>query len=252
MTAGFALGPLVAGVLAEWVGATTVVPYLPHAALMLAVLGLLARAVETRSAGHGRVADSVRSGLGSRRFWRVVAPMAPWVFAGPAVAFALLPTVLGADRATDGIALTAAITALCAVAGIGVQPLARRLDGANRAVPAGLLVLGAGLLLAAATVRLGSIWLLVPCSIVLGSAYGLCLTAGLVEVQRLAAPALLARATAVYYVLTYVGFAAPFVSTLAAPTAGYAGVLVGAAVLALATAACMARSLRVSQALRVR
>jgi MFS family permease len=249
MTTGFALGPLVAGVLAEWAGAPTVIPYVPHAMLMLAVLVLLARAVEMHAPDRGRAADHVRFGLRNRRFWTVVAPMAPWVFAAPAVAFALLPTVVGADRVTDGVALTAAITTLCALAGIGVQPVARRLDGAaNRAAPAGLLVLSAGLVLAAATVRLGYIWLLVPSSIVLGSAYGLSLTAGLVEVQRLAAPAALARATAIYYVLSYVGFAAPFIFALAAPAAGYATVLAIAAALALATAAHVARSLRVRAA----
>jgi hypothetical protein len=241
MTAGFALGPLVAGVFAEWAGAPTVVPYLPHVVLMLAVLGLLAGAVETRELDPRRTADSGRFGLPNRRFWTAVAPMAPWVFAAPAVAFALLPTVVGADRVTDGIALTAAITTLCALAGIAAQPLARRLDGAaNRAAPTGLLLLTVGLLLAAVTVRLSAVWLLIPSAIVLGSAYGLCMTAGLVEVQRLAAPAALAQTTAIYYVLTYIGFAAPLLFAVAAPAAGYAVPLLIAAALALATAAHVA------------
>jgi hypothetical protein len=52
---------------------------------------------------------------------------------------------------SNGIALTAAIAALCALAGILAQPLARWLDlrpGRNRAAAAGLLVLAAELVLA--------------------------------------------------------------------------------------------------------
>src|SRR4029077_4753248 len=38
MTFGFAAGPLMAGLLAQWAGDPRVVPYLPHLVLMLAVL----------------------------------------------------------------------------------------------------------------------------------------------------------------------------------------------------------------------
>ena len=47
MTAGFALGPLVAGVLAQWAPAPRVVPLAPHVVLMLGVLVLLRGAPET-------------------------------------------------------------------------------------------------------------------------------------------------------------------------------------------------------------
>jgi hypothetical protein len=116
--------------------------------------------------------------LRESRFRRLVAPMAPWVFAAPAIAFGLLPSVVGADRATDGIALTAVITMLCAVAGVLIQPVARRLESGahgNLAGTAGLLVMVVGLLLAALAAQLGQIWLLVPTVIVLGGGYGLCL-----------------------------------------------------------------------------
>ena len=82
--------------------------------------------------------------------------MAPWVFAAPAIAFALLPSIAGAGQAASGVALTAAIAALCALAGILIQPLARRLDlrpGRNRSAATGLLVLAAGLVLGAVTAQ---------------------------------------------------------------------------------------------------
>jgi MFS family permease len=244
MTAGFALGPLVAGLLAQWAPAPTVVPYLPHIAVMAVVLLLLRQAPETVTAGHRPALRRPPPGLHSTRFRTVVAPMAPWVFAAPAIAFALLPSVVGAGHATDGIALTATITALCALAGVLIQPLARRLDTRsrrNRAAITGLLVLAAGLVLGAVTAQAQQVWLLVPCAIVLGSAYGLCLVAGLVEIHRLADDRTLAGLTATYYALTYLGFAAPYLIVLAAQVASYAILLTVAAALALGTAALITR-----------
>ncbi len=245
MTTGFALGPLAAGLLAQWAPRPTVLPYLPHLAVMAVVWMLLRRAPETVAAGRRRAPRLYPPGLRSRRFRAVVAPMAPWVFAAPAIAFALLPSVVGAGQAADGIALTAAITALCALAGVLVQPLARRLDqrpGRNRAAAAGLLVLTAGLVLGAVTAQRRELWMLAPSAIVLGCAYGMCLVAGLVEVQRLAGGNAAAGLTAIYYALTYLGFAAPYLIVVGAQLASYAVLLAVAASLALGTAALITRA----------
>ena len=240
MTIGFAVGPLVAGVLAQWAPDPSVVPYLPHALLMLGVLALVSGAPETvvRGGGAGAIGRALPS-LRHPRFYKVVAPMAPWVFAAPAVAFALLPSVVVATHATDGIALTAVVATVTAMAGVLIQPVARRLDAqaaGNRAATLGLAVVVAGLVLSAFTVHEHRTWLLVPSAIVLGMGYGLCLVAGLVEVQRLAHPEALAGLTAIYYVLTYIGFAVPFVLALAAHLTGYATLLLITAGLALVTA----------------
>src|SRR4029077_405680 len=109
MTVGFAVGPLVSGVLAQWAPDPGVIPYLPHVVLMLAVLALVPAAPETVARGGGGAIARALPSLRHPRFRRVVAPMAPWVFAAPAVAFALLPSVVGAAHATDGIALTAVV-----------------------------------------------------------------------------------------------------------------------------------------------
>jgi MFS family permease len=238
MTAGFAFGPLVAGVLAQWLPHSGVVPYLPHIALAVAVIALLREAPETIAATATAPASRSLPAHGRAHFRRVIAPSAPWVFAAPAIAFALLPAVVGADHATDGTAFVAAITALTAFSGVLVQPLARRLE--HLAGVGGLLVLAAGLALAAVTAEAQLIWLLVPCAIVLGCAYGLCLVAGLVEVQRLASGHDLARLTASFYAFTYIGFAAPYALALGAHVAGYDVLLTSTAALALATAAVVA------------
>jgi MFS family permease len=251
MTAGFGLGPIVAGVLAQWAGAPSVVPYLPHIALMVAVLAMLRGAPETVTApaalgGRGRPAIRLSApSVRLPRFRRVVAPMAPWVFAAPAIAFALLPNVVGAGRVGDGIALTASITALTALSGVLIQPLARRLDlraKLNRSAVGGLLLLSVGLGVGAVTAHSQQTWLLVPGAILLGGAYGMCLVAGLVEVQRMAGADELAGLTAVYYALTYLGFAAPYLMALAAHVVSYAVLLAGSAALALATAGLVGRS----------
>lgn len=244
MTLGFGLGPLVAGILAQWAPASRVVPYLPHLALMAAVLVALLRVPETVEKGVARRVRLQIPGVRSPRFRRVVMPMAPWVFATPAIAFALLPSVVGADRAADGIALTSSITALTALAGVLIQPLARRLDArasSNRAGVLGLVVVGAGLVVAAIASQSQQVWLLVPAATVLGCAYGLCLVAGLIEVQHLAAEGALGGLTAAYYSLTYVGFAFPYVLALAAHLTSYSVLLAISAVLALGTALLVAR-----------
>jgi len=244
MTAGFALGPLVTGLLAQWAPASRTLPYLPHVALMVVVVVALVKVPETVSRSRRHAVRLAVPGIRGPRFRGVVAPMAPWVFAAPAIAFALLPSVVGAQRATDGIALTAAITSLTALAGVLIQPLARGLQtkaASNRAGILGLVALGGGLALAAVTAQAQQVWLLAPCAIVLGCAYGLCLVAGLVEVGRLADDDALAGLTAAYYALTYVGFAAPYLLALAERWASYPILLLISSALALSTAPLVAR-----------
>lgn len=239
MTVGFAAGPLVSGLLAQWAPDAAVVPYLPHALLMLVVLVMISGAPETVTRAGGGAIRRALPGLREPRFYKVVAPMAPWVFGAPAIAFALLPSIVGAAHASDGIALTAVVAMVTAMAGVLIQPVARRLDAhaaGNRAATLGLSVMVAGLTLSAFTAHAQHTWLLLPSSIVLGMGYGLCLVAGLVEVQRLAHPEALAGLTAIYYVLTYIGFAAPYVLALAAHLTGYPTLLLITAGLALATA----------------
>jgi hypothetical protein len=247
MTLGFALGPLISGLVAQWAPQPRLTAYLPHIAIMVAVLAAASAAPETVSATPGRRLRLSVPGVRHPRFRRHVGPMAPWVFAAPAVAFALLPSVVGANHATDGVALTAAITALVALAGVLIQPVARRLEARAGGVNAGTVGLGvvcAGLVLSAGAAQAGQIWMLVPCGLVLGAAYGLILVAGLLEVQRLAQDGGLAGLTAAFYVLTYLGFAAPYLLALASHAVGYPLLLTVTAALAAVTAMLVQRNTR--------
>jgi hypothetical protein len=250
MTAGFAVGPLVAGTIAQWAPAATSLPYLPHIALMIAVLVGLRGVPETLQRSEATGAAVSLPTESARRFRRIVAPAAPWVFAAPAIAFALLPSIVGTAHAANGVALTATITSLTALAGVAIQPLARRLEGGARphaGALLGLVILGVGLALAALAADARENWLLFPCAILLGSAYGLSLVAGLLEVQRLAPPRALAGLTATFYVLTYLGFAAPYLLTVAATAASYAVLLLITSALAFLTAAAVGQAGRTIQ-----
>jgi MFS family permease len=207
------------------------------------VVAALFAAPET-VAPSGRRLRFNAAGAGSRRFRLAVAPIAPWVFTMPAIVFALLPELVGAGAATDGLALIALTTSATAFAGVLVQPLGRRLgsDGrGNRAAIAGLLLAAAALLLGAATAATGELWALPVCAIPFGAAYGLLLTAGLVEVGRLAPPGGLGALTAAFYALAYLGFAAPYLLAVAHALLGYPALLSICAGLALGTTALVRR-----------
>jgi MFS family permease len=207
LSMGFGLGPVAAGVIAQWAPDPLVTPYLAHLVVAAAVLPGLWRSPETvaPSAGAGLLARMRVPAAGHRRFLGVVLPLAPWVFAAPTVSFAVLPGLVSSHTGHLQIAFAALVAGLTLAAGVLVQPLARRLD----APPIGLAVVGAGLALAAGAAHLANPEAVTVAAIVLGAGYGFCLVSGLLEVQRLAGPDDLAGLTAVYYALTYVGFGVP-------------------------------------------
>ncbi|HEV3357473.1 MAG TPA: MFS transporter [Pseudonocardiaceae bacterium] len=209
MTAGFAAGPLVAGMLAQWAPLPTVVPYLPQLALALIAIPLVLR---TRETATGQRGIGLRlPALRDPRFRRVVVPLAPWVFGSASIALAYLPGLV------SGSLVFAAVTAtLTGLAGIAIQPLARRLDPLPlRRIALAVVVLG--LLVSALAADLAQPALVVVSALVLGAGYGACLVCGLLEVQRIAGPAELAGLTAIYQAISYLGFAAPFLLAALAP-----------------------------------
>jgi MFS family permease len=212
MTAGFAAGPLVAGMLAQWAPLPTVLPYLPQLALALIAIPLVLRTRETAPRQGTRIPRP------DRRFLRVIAPLAPWVFISASVALAYLPTLVSAS-----LAFAAIVATITALAGIAIQPLARRLAPIPLRRTA-LAIVVIGLVIATQPA------LIIVAAIMLGAGYGACQVSGLLEVQRIADPAELAGLTAIYQAISYLGFAAPFLLTLLDPTIG---LLIAAALAAL-------------------
>jgi len=121
--------------------------------------------------------------------------------------------VISAHTGGYGIAFAGVTAGLTLAVGVLVQPLARRLDGVgdNRGATVGLVAVIVGMLVAALAATQGSPLEVLAAAALLGAGYGFILVSGLLEVQRLAGPHELAGLTAVFYTLTYVGFAAPIV-----------------------------------------
>jgi MFS family permease len=236
LSAGFGLGPLVAGLIGEWSAYPLQLSYVPHLVLGLAAIILLLPAPGPRPEGvTQRPLLRIPRVTYRRPFLLLVAPAAPWVFFC-AISFAYLPGELGGPQG-GAVAFAGVLTGVTLGTGVLVQPLARRLDD-RRHLLAGQLGLvgvavglGVGILSLSADSRL----LLLLAAVVFGAAYGCCLVSGLRETERLAAPEERGATVAVFYGLTYVGFAAPYVlGGLAGLGLGARGALAVAAVSALA------------------
>lgn len=214
LSAGFGTGPLVTGVVAQWATHPTVLPYVPHLVLTVLVSALAWRTPEPTHAATGSVereAGRVAAALRSRTFVLRVLPTAPWVFACASLAFATVPTIQPVPG--PSIAVGGALVALTLWTGVAVQPLGRR-QGPTLTILLGLASGAAGFLVALLAHAVGSGWLVFPAAMLLGAAYGWILVGGLTTVEEVAAPADLATVNAVFYSLTYLGFAAPLLGTL--------------------------------------
>jgi hypothetical protein len=214
LSAGFGLGPVVAAVLAQWAAGPLVVPYLPHLALGTAalVIGLTAPGVPAaRPAGPSAGRRWPPAALRTREFWLGVALPAPFVFGTMSLAIVVLPEEVTSAR-TLSAGYAGLMTALAFAAGIGVQPAARRLTARRprAGIIAGLGAATAGTALGVAAVAGPSQVIAGLSAALLGLAYGLCLVSGLHDAERLAGPGDRGTVIAAYYVLAYLGFAAPY------------------------------------------
>jgi hypothetical protein len=216
LSAGFGLGALVAGLVAQWAPDPLVTAYVPQLIVMAATMPLLAGAPET-VADRGPVPPLRRMlripSAGHVGFQRIVAPSAPWVFAAPSISFAVLPVLVANRTGSFEVGFAALIAGLTLGLGVTIQPFARRLDSGTgvRGMVLALASICAGTLVGALAAAENSWPLVVPAALLLGAGYGICLVSGLLEIQRIAERDDLASLTAVFYALTYIGFAAPIV-----------------------------------------
>ncbi|WP_231750688.1 MFS transporter [Mycobacterium sp. NAZ190054] len=239
LTCGFGLGAGVAGVLAEWGPAPTVLPYVVNIVLALTAAVLLCAAPETRTrhaSGRAWWTGLAVPGVSHRRFLFVIAPLAPWVFGAGASAYAVLPALM-ADRAGSApIAFSALMCLVTLGVGFVVQNLARNLDAGGAAgVVIALTLMVLGMALAAWAAAVLTIWAALVAAAVLGAGYGMALLAGLQQIQRIAGPDDLAGLTAVFYSLTYLGFAVPAILAFAVRSFSYPVMFGFGAVAAVAT-----------------
>ena len=235
LSAGFGLGPLASGLVAQLLPYPDLLPYLVH----LVLLGLISpwswnAAGGTAHPDAQRRAWFPRSVLTPRFLWSVAA-WAPWGFGAVTTAFATL-TDLVLDEVTWPVAFTGMIAAVTMLTGVLIQPVATRF-GSDLVPPAvlGLALVIAGMLASAAVAATRLPHLVIPAAILLGASYGIMMVSGLREVRAIAPPEDLGAATGVFYSLTYVGFFAPFVMSLVGPVIGYQTVFLIGAVVAAAS-----------------
>ncbi len=237
MSAGFGAGPLVASLLAQFAPDALRLPYLPHLALGVAAVLVVARVPETATTGAKGRFLRLPSTARLPRFRRSLVPLAPWVFGSAALAMVVLPALVTPAHSAS-VAFAGITTAVVAGTGVLVQPLARSLEDRRRlgagavglAVAAGALVLG----LVATVAR--SEPLVVVAAVPFGMAYGMCLVAGLRETERLAPAHERGASIAIFLALSYLGFGAPYAFDLLEGAVGARASLIALATLAAATA----------------
>ena len=242
LTAGFALGPIASGVLAYFLSdaAAVAVPFLVAAALTC--LAIIASLV-IGDAKAALVIPAIPSSTSARplrqpsmkRALATSIPMALWVFSTAIVALVTL-TERVADQVNAGILLPGAASLLAFTAGVFAQGLARRYGWGPKAGIVAASIAGAGFLLAGFGGQSPPIWLFVVATLLLGTAYGMALREGLLDVETYAPPERRGTTLGIYYVFTYVGFAIPVLFSWLLPVTGYVMPLVVLGILALGCA----------------
>jgi len=217
LSAGFGFGPLASGLLAELGPRPLITPFVVHG-LVMALAVWHARAVPETAPGAATTATTnkaTRSALG-RRGWLALAallPLGPWVFGFAAGAMAILPGLMRAQLSRPVI-YSALVILSTLMSGVLVQPFTRRLGPRGDLLGLGVGTLG--LLLGAHAAAHALPLLVFGVAILVGTGYGLCMTTGLLEISARVSPEARGTAVGIYYVLTYVGFALPFLHAHAA------------------------------------
>jgi predicted MFS family arabinose efflux permease len=240
LSAGFGAGPLAAAIVAQWAPQPLIVPYVPHLLLAAVALALLLPVPEPARVDAPGRRPLVVSALRIPRFRSIALLLAPWVFGFAGITAIVLPAAVGAEAAY-ALLVAGLANGLTLGAGALVQPSIKRLEDRNRMIGAYLgLGLGAAVALGGAlAVAADSAALLLILSPLCGVAYGAALVSGLRETERLADPAERGATISIYLAMTYVGFALPFLISLAEPALGTDGALLVVAPLALACAAAI-------------
>ncbi|GAA4383423.1 MFS transporter [Tsukamurella soli] len=253
LTIGFAAGPVVSGLLAQFLpaGPGLTVPFAVTVVLSLAVVAAAARA--GAAGGGAPVTVVARPGPDdARRGFRVAlaasVPMALWVFASVTVPMVTMVGLM-ADR-FGGPWVPGMAAAVTLGAGVLIQVAARRGEWGAWAGVGGAALAAVGMCVAAAAGSHPSMPMFLVCGVVLGCAYGLCLREGLVDVETLAPSGSRGMLTGIFYVFTYLGFGLPLLLVAIRPAVGVVPPLLVLAAVAAVCAAVRAVHLTATDHLR--
>jgi MFS family permease len=245
LSAGFGCGPVASGLLAEFVPAATVVPFVVTAVLSagaVAVAAVVARvSARPETQGEQQLPDTPTGAVAALT---AALPMALWVFSCATVAMVTMSERL--QYHYRGPWLPGVAAAVTLSSGVVIQMIARSRGWGPRAGIAGALCAAVGFAIVAAAGARPSLAVFVLSAVVLGLAYGLCLQKGLVDIETLSPPATRGTLTGVFYAVTYLGFGLPVLLVALEPTVGITAPLVVLSVAAAATAVLRAAQTRVS------
>ena len=253
LSVGFAVGPLVSGVIASLGQPGIRVCFATAATLVVLSLIAVVSAYRANIPSPRPSTDSSTSAPQRRGAARAVSwamPLAPWIFASVCLAGVSIPsrvhTTLTASLATG------TATMLAIASGVVVQLVARSRGWGPQSGTVGALLAAAGYAATAAAPPVVSLWLALPLLVVLGCAYGLCLREGLVDLEAAAPQAIRGALTGAFYAFAYLGFGLPLLLTIAGPARGSALTLAGMSILATLVAVNRAIRLRQDQHRRPR
>ncbi len=247
---GFGGGALLSGVLAQWAPGPLTLPYLVHLVLVAAGLLALRRIQETVTPDRSR---RIRPRLGIppgtlTPFLKVMTPTALGVFGFPSLALGLFPVLLRPAMGSIAVLVTGLVAGLGMGSIVPAQAAVARI-GPGRAAPIGLAVGSVGCLLG--TLAFGTdLWpLLIPATVAMGAASGLCLTSGLRMVDLTTSPGDRGALTGSFYAVAYAGMTMPVLVASLAGSDGFVPVLAGVTLLGGLGAAWLHRSVRAEVAL---
>jgi MFS family permease len=212
---GSGLGPLLAGVLAQWAPAPKQLAYL----LVLAV---------TLCAGAFVLAMAEPAGA-EREPWRIQWPRVPaeirtdfarlsltgaLVWAALAMQLSIVPSYASELLSTSNLALLGALAALALGASCAALLLSRRLHRSNRSLQAvGLVTLSAGLVALAAAAPTRALWLLLAGAVVTGVGHGLAFLHTQDELNGIAPAERRGEVTSAFISCIYLGVGAAVISS---------------------------------------
>lgn len=243
LSSGFGVGPLITGLLGQFAGQWAALPFV--VTVVLSFGAALAGTLLTRdpSASERTPAETPPPDDDEKRSLPALVaalPLAIWVFACGTVAMVTMAEKL--HYRYDGPWLPGVAAAVTLASGVIAQMVARHRGWGARASAAGPAAAAVGFAVVAAAGTTPPLGALLLVAVVLGTAYGLCLRQGLIDVETLAPARRRGALTGVFWAVTYLGFGLPVLLVTIEPAVGHI-----APMLVLATLAAAVAVLRVVQ-----
>ncbi|MER7246753.1 MFS transporter [Kribbella sp. NPDC000426] len=244
---GLALGPLVAGVLAQWAPAPVHTGYIVFGALMVVLLVLVLSSpetVDTASAGRERpVRFAVRAD--QRGTFAVASALGFFAFAVMGL-FSSLGAIIVRGELHITSYFVSGLAPFVTFAASAVAQLAVGRTAYRRVLVLGSVLFPAGLALTAVSLYRPALWLFLVAAALAGAGAGLLFKSAVAETLVTAEPASRAGVLAMFFVISYVGMGLPSIafSLVIRHLALQPTMIAFAAVLSVGTLAAVTRSVR--------